>query len=526
MAIAFSDPFLDARSLPDGTTFRADVTIIGAGAAGIVTALSLARKGLDVLLLEGGGLDEAAESQALYDGRLLGLPYHDLGTCRGRWLGGSTNKWAGYLKLPEARDFAPVPGIPLASWPVEFQDVLRYSEEAARFLGLEPEDFELGRLEDRAGVHRTEGLEGGENIRASVVLDEEARRFGTRFREDLRNARGLRVVLNANVTRVGLAPDGQSCDSVAIRTLDGRQLHARSKAFVLACHGIENARLLMASNDVLPSGIGNQSGLLGRYFMDHPRLDSGFLWVQRPERLPETLVLGGGKGFGAFLTAPKHLTDEAQCLQYFLRLIPLAGRARGARGMKRLLTAEWDSTRRLLREVRTVARDPAAAAAGLRAHRGKSPRLFSLNHRIEQAPNLASRVVLSDERDALGNRRAALDWRLSDADYRAFQVGQTSAVRFLRSLGAGPVWAPALTERRILDRVSTYWHHMGTTRMSERPSEGVVDAQCRVHGVDNLFVAGSSVFCRGTLSPPTLTIMGLALRLSAHLSDRVLRRAA
>jgi choline dehydrogenase-like flavoprotein len=70
-------------------------------------------------------------------------------------------------------------------------------------------------------------------------------------------------------------------------------------------------------------------------------------------------------------------------------------------------------------------------------------------------------------------------------------------------------------------RCDFFWHHMGTTRMADDPAAGVVDADCRVHGVSNLFVAGSSVFTTGGIGAPTLTIVALALRLANHLRGKL-----
>ena len=142
----------------------------------------------------------------------------------------------------------------------------------------------------------------------------------------------------------------------------------------------------------------------------------------------------------------------------------------------------------------------------------------------EQAPNPDSRVSLVEERDALGLPRIALDWRLTELDKRSLQAGHQAVALELGRTGLGRLqiedwltadvttWTPTLTGGH---------HHIGTTRMSEDPARGVVDGDCRVHGIANLYVAGSSVFPTSGSANPTLTVVALALRLAAHLEQRL-----
>ena len=157
--------------------------------------------------------------------------------------------------------------------------------------------------------------------------------------------------------------------------------------------------------------------------------------------------------------------------------------------------------------------------------------MAALISQSEQAPNPESRVTLSDTKDALGLNRARVDWRLSGIDKRTQRVmTQTFAAEFGR-LGLGRVrladwlltddddWSEALgRDGGPLEGTS---HHMGSTRISGDPRRGVVDQDCRVHGIDNLYIAGSSVFPASGFANPTLTIVALALRLSDHLKGRL-----
>lgn len=511
---------LDARQPSATKTLQADVIVAGAGPAGIALSLTLANSGADVILLESGGRHAAPDTQSLYKGRNLGLPYHDLDSCRVRALGGSSHKWGGFLKPPEPRDFEPVPGVPLSEWPLSFEDIRRHLLQATEFLHLRPGTFDARERFRSAGFDPGNSTSPDTDIRLFHRLSEKERHFGSRFEKQLADNRNLRVLLHANVSRITLEPDTERVASIEYRTLSGLSFHARADFYVLACHGIENARLLLDSDNQLPSGLGNRSGLLGRCFMDHAALTAGLLQVKNRDRFPEHLVLDSERDFSACLTINQEVTDAESTLQYFFRLAPLWRQPPGAGtlspGLGKLrqpYPATWQKA------VATVL-DTRRSGAILRSRLGLAPSCYVLNHRIEQAPDPASRIVLSNERDRLGNRRAYLDWRLSDTDLRSFRVGQAITTRWMRELGLGTLYSPEITKAFLDRHVTTYWHHMGTTRMSSDENKGVVDPNCRVHGVDNLFVAGSSVFCRGALSPPTLLIMALALRLADHLLKR------
>jgi choline dehydrogenase-like flavoprotein len=143
----------------------------------------------------------------------------------------------------------------------------------------------------------------------------------------------------------------------------------------------------------------------------------------------------------------------------------------------------------------------------------------------EQEMNPDSRVLLSAARDGFGMRRAALDWRLTEMDYRTMQRSTLALARYVAEakLGRMRVYDWLLAEDPVAPRPSDgnghggSWHHMGATRMADDPRRGVVDRNCRVHGIRNLYIGGSSVFASVGYVNPTYTITQLALRLGDHL---------
>jgi choline dehydrogenase-like flavoprotein len=148
-----------------------------------------------------------------------------------------------------------------------------------------------------------------------------------------------------------------------------------------------------------------------------------------------------------------------------------------------------------------------------------------LRAQAEQAPNPGSRVTLGSRRDDLGLPVARVDWRVSDDDRASIRASQQVLDATLAAAGLGRVALPMGDE----DPPALFegnFHHLGTTRIHPDPARGVVDADCRVHGVANLYVAGSSVFPTFGCSNPTLTLVALALRLAGHLRERLAGPAA
>jgi choline dehydrogenase-like flavoprotein len=136
-------------------------------------------------------------------------------------------------------------------------------------------------------------------------------------------------------------------------------------------------------------------------------------------------------------------------------------------------------------------------------------------------PNPNSRVMLDDKRDALGLPRAKLDWRLTDTDKTTIRIAQEELSLAFGAAGLGRVKTVFREAGPWPSTIQGGNHHMGTTRMSADPRTGVVDSDCRVHGLANLWIGGSSVFPTTGTSNPTLTILALALRLASHLKERM-----
>jgi choline dehydrogenase-like flavoprotein len=152
------------------------------------------------------------------------------------------------------------------------------------------------------------------------------------------------------------------------------------------------------------------------------------------------------------------------------------------------------------------------------------PKTIRLQCRAEQYPEPDSRITLSDQLDALGLRKACIDWHLSELERKtARRMVETVGAEFER-LNLGKLELSDWMRPEIEDWRS--WvkegnHHSGATRMADDPRQGVVDRNCRVHGIENLYISSSSVFPTTGTANPTFTIIALAIRLADHLKQKL-----
>jgi choline dehydrogenase-like flavoprotein len=273
--------------------------------------------------------------------------------------------------------------------------------------------------------------------------------------------------------------------------------------------------MLLASNRQAPNGLGNDNDLVGRYFMEHLEVVAARMVLAEPAPMKLYMTtFGVTKHFGELALARAKQKD----LRLLNGTTSLRAQAsqNAERGVAGFSADAVANVRRREENLLTARRGEATPA-------DDAKRLeYTMQVRMEQAPNPDSRIMLSDEKDALGVPRTKLDWRLSEFEKRSIrqthevigtEVGRLGLGRIQLSewlLTDEPMWSPTL---------GGGWHHMGTTRMSDDPKQGVVDSQCKVHGIANLHIAGSAVFPTAGAANPTLTLIAMTLRLSDHIRD-------
>ncbi len=515
---------IDARNLDDNSRTDADLAIIGAGPAGISLARRLANARTNVCLIESGGLSADAETQDLYQGETPGIEY-PLVSSRLRYFGGTSGHWGGFCRPLDPIDFEQRDWIPLSGWPFGRKALDPYWEAASTAVETAPAQYENGDYWAQATGEPMVDWRAGRFMTRFFQYSPPTR-FGERYRDELERADNIRVLLHSNLTQISALPSARAVDYLQLQTLSGRRHQVHAKRYVLATGGIENARLLLLSNDVMPTGLGNQHDMVGRCFMEHPHL-GGFADVVIADlsRLPriyrEQILVDGRRARVCYIPRADFLRRERMLSASFtMSVIETLGPKATATidlassGPHIMLAAAQP----FLTEAAPAALHPNAGHITQSPTGGLGVRM-GIGCACEQAPNLDSRVTLSEEIDALGLRRPRLDWKLTAQDRRSLIANIHGLGRELGATGIGRMRPRLPDDGRWEPRVSGGSHHMGTTRMSDDPKRGVTDRNCRVHGIDNLYIAGSSLFPTSGSANPTLNILALAYRLADHLEQ-------
>ena len=572
--------------LATGDELSCDVLIIGGGAAGLTLARGLDGTELDVLIAESGGLDEAEDTEAL--NRVLSQPenwsheqiarreaFHGPQTrlwshknqnygVRCRSLGGSTSAWAGKSATFDEMDFVARSWVPQSGWPVDGVELSPFLDRAAELLNLSVNCYD-DNLWSLMGRNPPLPRPDPEILRSffwqfarSTINPMEVMHLGHEFL--YRPPDNAHVLTGATAIKVLTEPDGSRARGALFADRNGATKTIRASTVVLATSTIENARLLLVSNDHQPSGLGNGYGNVGRYLLDHP-----------------SAVLASFDGPGIAATAELFgfygLKHENRSSMYMRGLAPTPAEQQREELLncavyfqgERAPDDPFNAAKRILKrrsqsytsDVLAVLKSPGLVVKGLGRLAFQSEKFpkpiarFVVNQLIrfrpnmvaeeyltqgvphkltgltlvavcEQAPDPGNRVMLSSEKDRFGTPLPLVHWQVGKRE--AHTMTRFAHILHREFAKAGlPIpklekWTKSgdLGDVAVIDMA----HSAGTTRMSRDPRHGVVDRNCMVHGVKGLFVAGASVFPTSGHANPTLMIMGFALRLADHLKAR------
>jgi choline dehydrogenase-like flavoprotein len=528
---------VDFQEHDAGHTFRADVCIIGCGAAGITVAREFFKSGISAVVLEGGGDQWELDTQAIYASEVAGLPHKGIHIGRARVFGGTTTLWAGQTLPLDPIDFRFRPWVAESGWPLNRDDLESYYRRAEKTLHLGQIDYDAprGPFDDLSDIT----FDASKLRRLSSQFSPKAN-FAAAYVEDLKTSRNITVVLHANVVKLVANADASAVEGVEIRSLSWKTGWAKARYYIICCGGIETARLLLASDDVEKSGLGNGHDRVGRYFQDHVQVLAAKVQLRNEAfalSLFETFYRRG-VAYSPKLALSEKIQEERQTLN------ATAGVCRDTVPARE---SSIESAKRLLKGIRqrkflappgpdlyrTLTSPHQVVGAAFR-HFALHKAAFQMTGepwiaiQCECEPNPLSRVMLSAERDALGMRRTRLEWRLTPLVRHTALVMMEAFGQELERLQIGKVDADSCgLAQQGHDWEQLFWdmnHHIGTTRMSTDPSKGVVNSDCRLHSVENLFVSSSAVFPTGGHSNPTFTILSLAVRLADHLKVLLARR--
>lgn len=535
---------IDAYTITEDSLITTDICIVGAGAAGITLAREFIDQPYEVCILESGGFDFDEQTQSLYQGENTGLPYYPLKEARARYFGGTTNLWAGWCRPMDEIDFQDRPWMPYSGWPITKGELDPYYERAQQVCGLGSFAYDFKNWKNALENLQHCRPDFDEEIETHIwqIVPPQYLRFGEAYQTQLEQAHNIKTYLHANVVEIATNDTTREVTHLRVACLNGKQFRVSAKVFILAVGGIENPRLLLASNQVASNGLGNQHDLVGRFFMEHPHLESGKISFSQ---LP-TLYTQAIKIEETFLATALGLSlkrqEREEILNFAARIIGvIPNGVEAIQGLKYKLKKNrpspivheafptitegrrYNNDTSILEDLKTIFANLDQVSAKVykklfaKFSSSEQTNLYRTYLIGEQEPNPDSRITLSSERDRLGLNCVKLDWRLTSLDKYSMERSQQILAEELTRCGLGELKSELNEEERSWQAIKGSYHHIGTTRMSNNPRQGVVDENCRVHGMSNLYVAGSSVFPTSGLSNPTLTIVALALRLADHL---------
>ncbi len=550
---------VEGRRIPDGERIKADICVIGAGAAGITLCNELAKAGLQVLLLEAGGPRHDKDVHAIYDGTSLSPQTHAPPSMyRQRRFGGTTTIWGGRCVPLDPIDFERRDWVPDSGWPFDHTELEAYYGSAMVY--LEAGNFAFSERDALCDWRPlVEGF-ASDTIDTDVVERFSAPTdFGMIHGRKLVSSPHATVIQHAGCLELVQADGSKAVSHIRCGTISGNRFDVEASDFILAAGGLESTRLLLSSNRSNANGLGNESGLLGRNYMCHIEGSIAAIRFQPHDR--QVVWWFETSKDQVYVKRRFHVREDEQRRRKTLNTIfrlHHANPADSAHGNP-VLSAMYLTKHFLIPEYRrkvamieysyqeqqksdvalisqhlwnVVRGAPALArfAASwlverhLKYHRipyvalRSAHGVYPLDFNAEQVPNPESRVSLSNERDALGVPKLTIDWRMTERDTASIVQSHAILQKAVADSGVGTLefFDPDI-DAAARRSVPVGGHHMGTARMSDDPTRGVVDPSCRLHAVPNVYVAGSAVFPTCGQANPTLTIVALAIRLADHL---------
>lgn len=552
----------DAHHITAGNRLEADLCIVGGGAAAISLALAYMNSGKSVVIIPGGGMNQTADGIDLYRGKVNPKGSHEpLEENRIRMWGGTTTVWGGRCVPFDPIDFEERSWVPESGWPVDIKDLDNYIERANQLSEAGQSDFDARSTFPDKQEEILKGFDDDQMVswpmeRWSIPTD-----YSKRYRAELESAPNIRVLLHAHAVHLQLINDGKRLDFVKAACRPGCDFTVHADKTVLACGALENARILLASRDIAPNGIGNSRDLVGRYYQSHRFGVCGYAQLKNPNK---DFVYEFEKDTeGVYCRRRFWLTPAAQeihqvgnAVGFFFRNVSGASEHRNAmvsmimlvktvlggakKGPKRLFEVLRGQRSELASHLWIVIKDGPSIFTQLGAvaytrffQKRRLPMIltpkksnrFPLFFQTEHVPLHESRVLLDESsKDDFGMPRLEVRIKFSEIDYRTVRTFVYAFKERLEKSGLGSFHLTE-DEKDFLEHperqhFNSNSHNIGTTRMSLDPENGVVDVNCKIHGVENLYAAGSSVFPTSSHANPTLMIITLALRLADHLKSK------
>jgi choline dehydrogenase-like flavoprotein len=522
-----------------------DICVVGTGPAGITVARQLAclDPNVTICLLESGLTKPTAFADKLRKVDSRGI---QIKSCsRERVFGGASSTWSGLSSSLDEIDLSERSWVPNSRWPISRSTLLNFYERAAQQFG-----FPVPSLFSCAAWSKF--FDAGDFKPSWDLLEEKMfiasprpQRFGQDYSEFIDDRR-IRLLLDSTVVRLEGDPSTNEVTHAVVRNSNGSRFAIDAKFFVLACGGIENARLLLVSKFGCRNGLGNEHDQVGRCLMNHPKESYGHIILNRPIGQCPAYMGFQFQGFCGFagLRLKESVQAEQGLLNSYVRLLPAGWSGSPGIQAAAILSRKLNSfLKTFVRKGRIVGlRSYSEAgedlgfsgafhsasgyfAAASQVARKTSPpmRSIGLQNFMEMEPHPDNRVTLGSSTDAFSTPLPVVTHSPTALDKESICAVHDALRAELERSGLGTLHSnlsPDLDPWPINLDAS---HHMGTTRMGTHPAVSVVNENCKVHSCPNVYVAGSSVFPTCGNANPTYTIVALSIRLAEHLGVEMRR---
>lgn len=501
-------------------SLEADICIIGSGAASLAFLTKLYNSSYKVVVLEAGGEQITDQNQDLYKVITPLSSFEGANNGRFRVFGGSTTRWGGQSLPLDRIDFARRDWLPNTGWPINYDSLHKYYAYADRFLNLDPTAYE----KDIFALLKEKRLKTINELQFRFSKWSPLPNLREQYRKEIAKSAHVTLLKNANVTNLMLSSDHSGVEWVVFKNFSKKTGIVKAKRFVLACGGIENARILLASDTQLPSGVGNDNGLVGRFLQDHPRAEVGSLVSSKKQQsYLNYFYLGKTRIMPRFFFSDdfqrKHsMLNSTGFVEFYTQeddVFTIAKEIYRKQIRGQLSLKEFQLALKLVKnlpELLLIAKyyyiNKKVYTPNARAR---------LNVMTESQALWENNVSLSSEVDALGMKRAVINWTIDEKVRHTFLTATELISKYFTTSGLGKIQVDDwLYSDDWKANIRDSKHHIGTTRMAFSPKEGVVDENCKVFGTRNLYIAGSSVFPTSGQSNPTTTLIALAFRLGDH----------
>jgi choline dehydrogenase-like flavoprotein len=538
-------------------TLDAEVAVVGAGPAGIVIALELARSGHSVILIESGEKSQNTRSQHLGD--TVGHdPLHvSMALATSRQIGGASNLWGGRCVPFDPIDFAPREIVGDATWPVSYEELLPYYQRACDWCVCGTAIFDAREEPALATRHLVPGFGDGDVREYTLERWSLPTNFGRQYRKALSTTPFLELRTGFTCTEIVCHADTSRVSHLVTRDLRGDTKLVRASRYVIACGGLEATRLLFASDRHHPAGLGNASGHLGHWYMAHvesrvarvhfntPPQETIYgheqvkndVYVRRRLTFSDELLLRRRLPNAALWLVNPEVADPqhgSAILSFvYLMLASPIGHRFVAEGIRQAHLKGGDASVRehlgnVLRDLPTAVRFAVRFGYERFVKRGRKvpgffvpshANIYPLLYHGEHLPHFQSKVEATTEPDELGMPRLKTNLWFSDDDVASVRRAHDELDTYLRDHDLGHIeYLYEDVEGAVREQLFGGYHQAGTTRMSARPEDGVVDRNLAIHGFDDLFVASSSTFVTSSQANSTFMLIVFALRLSERIA--------